>query len=156
MIDEGCTLIYPSLFLGGVITYIDTVVDNLIYVIVCWNVVSSWYSLQFSLFLGLHILLLITSMSKNRKFFQFNKGWLFDKEYKDWLSENRKSTKLFSCKWCRKHDLKLSDTGKASLNQHMKSAKHTDIINARNKNGSHFSKQPGPLGKRPPLLQIRT
>ena len=103
------------------------------------------YSYSFRLYiarrLGIEIIVLkyisnSSRMGKNKCC--FNKCWLVDEEFRDWLEENSKNCHFFGCKLCRKHDLSLSDTGVAALRRHMTSKKHKDVTTAKKDNGNFF------------------
>ena len=81
------------------------------------------------------------SCKGNKKYCYFNKTWLTDLEFKDWLRENAKNARVFGCKYCRKDDLALSDVGKTALVRHMSSAKHQSIVSAKKENGNFFLKR---------------
>ena len=57
----------------------------------------------------------------------FNKNWLRDEEYSEWLQEVPNDKYAFRCRACAKN-LELGCMGKSALSRHTKGSKHSELV----------------------------
>ena len=88
----------------------------------------------------------------------FDKKWLRNEEFAEWLEEVENDKYAFRCRVCLKN-LELGRMGKSALLRHLKSSKHSDLLKERNY--ASFTKSWMPkafnfhhLQKRPKFNQI--
>ena len=82
----------------------------------------------------------------------FNKTWLRDDNL-EWLEEVPNDKYMFRCRVCSKN-LELGRMGKAVLSRHLKSKKHSDLINSTSNSPSFIKLWTSGAKKTMPTLRV--
>ena len=77
-------------------------------------------------------------MAPFSKYTKFNREWLINPKYSQWIMPDESCDKSAKCKVCI-CKIDLSNMGRASLDSHMKSKKHQTRIKEPNKTVSLFN-----------------